>query len=62
MEVILSVYAAICFALLIVHLVDYVGGRSSLSFDSRTEPRASEVPSDEKTPSPERADQFDRAA
>ena len=58
MELILFVYAAISFALLVVHLVEYFGERSTSSLVSRTKPTATEPPAVSAPP----AEQFDRAA
>jgi hypothetical protein len=58
MEVILFAYAAISFALLIVHLVDYFGERSPLSLPGRTRP----TPTEPRAATPPPAEEFDRAA
>jgi hypothetical protein len=58
MELILLVYAAISFALLVVHLVEYFGERSALSLGSCTKP----TPTEPRAVSAPPAEQFDRAA
>jgi hypothetical protein len=58
MELILLVFAAISFALLVVHLVDYFGERAALSFVGRTKP----TPTEPRAVSASPAEQFDRAA